>query len=378
MAPLRVALIGLSGRAKTGWASSAHLPYFLSPRGRESYSIVALCNSSVEAAKQAIKAYNLPSTTKAYGDPQSVADDQDVDLVVCCTRVDVHHPTILPSVKAGKSVYVEWPLAQDVVHATELVEAAESSGSKTIMGMQGRVAPPVVKIKEIIEQGRLGKILSSEVRAAGGSMDRLVLSSDLSYFTDRSIGGNVYTIGFGHLFDQVQYVLGTIEKPQTRLQLQRPEVKLRDPKTQNIVDTVISNVPDLVIVAATMPKSESVQENASILLRFRRGQPVAGEPALVWTISGTKGDLVLVARGGTALHANAYSEPVTIEIYNFETDKVEHVEWTWEDWQAELPMVARSIGKVYEDFANGAQVPTFKDALERHEQLEGYLEDWRP
>ena len=198
MAPIRTAIIGLSSSAITSWAAAAHIPYLLSPRGREKYTIVALLNSSVDAAKKSIVHYKLSPETKAYGDPQALADDPDIDLVVSCTRVDKHHQTTLPSVKAGKSVFVEWPLAQDVKHAAELTEAAKASGSKTIVGIQGRLTPPVVRLREIVKQGRIGKILNSEIRAAGGTMDREMLMTGLEYFADRSIGGNMYTIGFGH------------------------------------------------------------------------------------------------------------------------------------------------------------------------------------
>lgn len=198
MAPIRLAILGLSPSSTTAWASSAHLPYLLSARGRERYQIIALCNTSADSAKRAIQAYKLPTETKAYGDPQSLANDPDIDLVVCCTRVDVHYPTILPSLKAGKNVFVEWPLAQNMQHITELAQAAKESGSKTIIGLQGRVTPVFVKIRQVLEQGRIGKVLSSEVRAAGGTMDRETVKSGLDYFADRSFGGNIWTIGSGH------------------------------------------------------------------------------------------------------------------------------------------------------------------------------------
>lgn len=199
MAPvIRVALVGLSTSAITSWASSAHLPYLLSARGREKYQIVALCNSSVESAKRAIEVYKLSPETKAYGSAEELAKDKDVDLVVVSTRVDVHYKTALPSVKAGKNVYVEWPLAHDVAHAKELVDAAKASGSRTLVGNQGRVAPPIVKLRELVQQGRIGKILSSEIRASGGTTDRESLLSGLKYFTDKSVGGNIVTIGTTH------------------------------------------------------------------------------------------------------------------------------------------------------------------------------------
>lgn len=198
MAPIRVAYIGLSATAATSWAANAHLPYLLSARGRAKYEIVALCNSSVEAAKRAIEKFKLPAGTRAYGDPEALAQDTGVDLVVVSTRVDTHRDLALPSVKAGKDVFVEWPLAQDDARVGDLVDAAKTSGSRTVVGMQGINAPMVLKLRELLEQGRVGRVLSSEARAAGSINHRERMPSSLKYFTQREVGGNVYTIGFGH------------------------------------------------------------------------------------------------------------------------------------------------------------------------------------
>lgn len=199
MAPIRTALIGLSSTAKTSWASGAHLPYLLSPLGRSKYQIVALLNSSVEAAKAAISAYDLdPNTTRAYGSPEDLAADPDVDLVVCNTRVDVHYDTIKPSIVAGKNVYVEWPLAHNIDAVRELAALARKKGGRTVIGLQGRLVPALVKLKEVIESGKVGKVLSVEVRAFGGTNDRAVLPTGLKYFTKREIGGNFFHIGFAH------------------------------------------------------------------------------------------------------------------------------------------------------------------------------------
>ncbi|KAM0424169.1 hypothetical protein ACHAPT_010538 [Fusarium lateritium] len=378
MAPIRTALIGLSASARTSWAAVAHLPYLLSPRGRSKYQIVALCNSSVEAGRKAIRHFELPEETKAYGDPESLAADDEVELVVVCTRVDVHHSTALPSVKAGKAVYVEWPLAQDDEHARELATLAKESGSRTIVGLQGRVARPIAKVYELLQQGRIGKVLSSELRASGGTNDREILPSTLKYFTQRAVGGNIYTIGLGHLFDQVQYVLGDISNFKSRLHLQRPNVKIRDLDTNEIIETIKSDVPDLIFATGTLKESETSQKDASVLLRFRRGQPFPGEPPLVFTINGEKGEIRLKAEGGTGLHANSYSAPVIIEVDDFETGKVEQVAWQWENWQEELPVVSRSVAAVYERFAEGTKegLVSFDDALFRHEQLNGLLREW--
>ena len=52
------------------WAKNAHFPYL---NESDKYQIVAICNSSVESSKEAIKLYNLSENTKAYGNPEGVS-----------------------------------------------------------------------------------------------------------------------------------------------------------------------------------------------------------------------------------------------------------------------------------------------------------------
>lgn len=196
--PLNVAIIGLSASAVTSWAATGHLPYLLSENGRKYYTIVALCNSSEDAARRAIQHYNLPSTTRAYGNPEDLAKDTNIDFVICNTRVDKHFETIMPSILAGKDIYVEWPVASTLNDTNKILQAAEEHKIKVAVGLQGRWAPPVTKFKEILDTGKMGKVLSSEVHIFGGSAaGRDILSTGWEYFADKNIGGNHVTILFG-------------------------------------------------------------------------------------------------------------------------------------------------------------------------------------
>lgn len=198
MAPIRLALIGLSQAAKTSWAADGHLPYLLSERGRERYQIAALLNSSSKAAEKAIESYKLGPAVKAYGSPQDLAIDPEIDLVVCTTRVDVHYDTIKPSVQAGKAVFVEWPLVENAGRAAELADLAKQSGSRTLIGLQARVAPVVLKVKDLLREGAIGKVVSSDVLAFTPGSGRDSMSEGLAYFLDKKVGGNPVTIAFGH------------------------------------------------------------------------------------------------------------------------------------------------------------------------------------
>lgn len=142
--------------------------------------------------------YGLDSATKAYGDPTDLSLDPDIDLVVCCTRVDTHYALTKPSIEAGKATFVEWPLTHDVERSRGLADLVAKKGSHSMVGLQGQLTPVLLKIKELLHEGSIGKVLSSEVRAHGGTNDREKAAEGLRYFTDIKVGGNVFMIGFAH------------------------------------------------------------------------------------------------------------------------------------------------------------------------------------
>lgn len=192
---VRVGLIGLSSSATGfGWAAAAHLPYLLnSPYFR----ITALLNSSIENSRKAIDAYHLPADTKAYENPDDLANDPDVDLVVASVRVDRHAQVLLPSILAGKDVFCEWPLDKNAEIAKTMTEAAKKGGGRTIVGLQARLSPVIQTVKKLVESGRIGRPLSSTIIGAaehGGAEE----PAHGEYLTDRQIGGNMLTIHFGH------------------------------------------------------------------------------------------------------------------------------------------------------------------------------------
>lgn len=173
------------------------------------------------------------------------------------------------------------------------------------------------------------------------------------------------------MFDNIEYVLGTVQNAKVTAQTRRPQVGIRDGEG-NIRETVTADVPDLIHVSGALPGRSAVSDGATLAIRYRRGDPFKGEPGLVWTIEGEKGELRLISQDGPAIQA--LSQPGVIEIHDFATDKVETVEWSWHDWQQELPPSAKNIGALYEAFADGRDYPTFQDAVERHEQISSFLE----
>lgn len=140
MSPTRVGIIGLgisTGLSPVGaWGVNAHLR---SIQGlSDEYEIVAVANSSVESAQRTIEYHKLPITTKAYGSPEDIAADPNVELVVIAVEVRKHHFLAMPALRHKKSVFVEWPLGANTEQAEELTKLAAENGVKTMVGLQGR------------------------------------------------------------------------------------------------------------------------------------------------------------------------------------------------------------------------------------------------
>jgi len=128
----------------------------------------------------------------------NLANDPEIDLVVCSTRVDVHYETIKPSLLQGKQVFCEWPFAQNMAAVTELANIGKEKQSRGMVGLQGQVSPVVLRMKSLLEEGRIGKVLSGSAVICGGSRTRDTLIEGLRYFTKKEVGGNPVTIGLGH------------------------------------------------------------------------------------------------------------------------------------------------------------------------------------
>lgn len=200
MAPIKVGLVGLSStatdpRAPGAWALIAHLPWIqYSP----DYKLVALANSSVESARKAIAAHQLPPEVKAYGSPEDLANDTDVDLVVVSVNVGKHYELAKPALLAKKDVFVEWPLGASTAEAATLTGLAKANNSKTVVGLQARSDPLVLKVNEIVKSGGVGEVTSSTALGSFSPLPADAWIQGAEYYLDIKSGGNAFHIFFGH------------------------------------------------------------------------------------------------------------------------------------------------------------------------------------
>jgi predicted dehydrogenase len=93
------------------------------------------------------------------GDLDEVLADDTVDAVALATPVPSHAPLALRVLKAGKHCFVEKPMAQSAADAEAVVAAAEANGRVLMVGHLLEYHPGVMKLKQLIDDGELGRIL---------------------------------------------------------------------------------------------------------------------------------------------------------------------------------------------------------------------------
>jgi predicted dehydrogenase len=92
------------------------------------------------------------------GKVEEVLADPTVDGVVIATSVSTHYGLALRAIESGKHVFVEKPMTASTRDAESLIAAAEKHGRALMVGHTFLFSPPVIKIKECIRKGDLGRI----------------------------------------------------------------------------------------------------------------------------------------------------------------------------------------------------------------------------
>ena len=97
--------------------------------------------------------------TRFTGDLDEVLADDSVDAVALATPVPTHPALAIRVLEAGKHCFVEKPMAQSAADAETVVAAASAADRTLMVGHLLEYHPGVMKLKELIDEGELGRIL---------------------------------------------------------------------------------------------------------------------------------------------------------------------------------------------------------------------------
>src|SRR5690349_3510680 len=93
-----------------------------------------------------------------YRDFSAVLSDPSITAVALATPAVTHYEMAKAALDAGKDILVEKPLAIDVNHGEELVRLAAAKGRILMVGHILQYHPAILKLRQLIGQGALGKI----------------------------------------------------------------------------------------------------------------------------------------------------------------------------------------------------------------------------
>ncbi|WP_066367137.1 Gfo/Idh/MocA family protein [Herbidospora mongoliensis] len=144
--PLRWAVIGTGGIARD-FAGDLRLS--------GSGELVAVGSRTAARAEAFAAEVGAP---RSYGDQAAMLAADDIDAVYVATPHPAHHAGALAAIEAGKAVLVEKPFTINRGEAEELVAAAKARGVFLMEAMWTRFLPHMVRIRELLAEGRLGDV----------------------------------------------------------------------------------------------------------------------------------------------------------------------------------------------------------------------------
>jgi predicted dehydrogenase len=115
---------------------------------------VWVCDQSAKRLESARQRFPGLKFTDSYDEVLK----SNVDGVVLATPVGTHYELAKRALERGKHVFVEKPLASSVEHAKDLVARAEAAKRTLMVGHTFLYSPPVLKVRELIDKGELGRI----------------------------------------------------------------------------------------------------------------------------------------------------------------------------------------------------------------------------
>lgn len=191
--PIRVGIIGLG---RSGWNIHARTLKEM----QDKYKIVAVSDLIEDRLKEAKEVFGC----KTYIDYKELLKDQEVELVIVATPTYLHPICTIDSLKAGKMVVCEKPMATNLKDADEMIKTSKETGSLLTVFQNRRYSKDFIKVKEVIASGKLGRIV--QIRITLNSFGRR-----WDWQTLREFGGGSLNNNGIHLIDMAIALLNEKE-----------------------------------------------------------------------------------------------------------------------------------------------------------------------
>lgn len=207
-----IGMIGYGGIGRVHGMAYRSLPFHYGLPA-DTVRIGGVATTRAETAQAAAAELGCDFWTADYRELLARPEIEAVDI---CVPNHMHAAIVEAAAAAGKHIYCEKPLAMDVAEAQRMVEAAARAGVKTQMTFNFRYYPAVLRAKQLVDEGFLGRIFSFRGRYYRSSY--IDPNKPISWRQQKAIagGGTLFDIG-SHILDMLYYVVGEFGAVQATL-----------------------------------------------------------------------------------------------------------------------------------------------------------------
>lgn len=154
--PVRIGIIGAGGMGSSHAEAIKTLQ-----RAR----VAAVADSDEARGRRLAETLAVPW----FGAYQQMLADGAIDAVSIASPPFLHKEMALAAAAAGKHIFCEKPMAVNVADCEAMIQAAERAGVTLMIGQVLRFLQPFLKVRELVDSGAIGRVISAEVtRIAGG------------------------------------------------------------------------------------------------------------------------------------------------------------------------------------------------------------------
>ena len=169
-----------------------------------SASVNKLCTTSFERTEVICRQYGFKSA--AHSEDEMIYCD-DIDVIDICSPNAFHYETLKKAISAGKAVYCEKPLCLNYTQAREIAELAHNNKTICNIVFNNRHLAPIMRAKELIDEGRIGNILSFSCKYLHNSA--LDVSKPAGWKQRHDICGGGVLVDLGsHCIDLMYFLCG--------------------------------------------------------------------------------------------------------------------------------------------------------------------------
>jgi UDP-N-acetylglucosamine 3-dehydrogenase len=279
--PIKVAVIGCGAIAVR-----RHIPEYAD---HPNVKLVAFADPKLERAEEQAARFGA----HAFSDYKTMLSEIEIDAVSVCTPNHLHADASIAAANAGAHVLVEKPMATSEQEALAMIKSAQDNGVLLMVGQNQRFMLPHVKAKEVLDSGRLGKVLSFRTTFGHPGPEGWSLDGRDSWFfrKDEAVMGAMGDLGV-HKTDLIRWLLN-------------------------------DEVADVAAFVGTLHKENTaVDDNATCILRMRSG--AIGTLVASWTYyRGEDNSTILWCENGVLKIGTDPDRQVILELRDGTTENIE-------------------------------------------------------